>query len=168
MRIIVTRDGAPLSGEAVTWATSAANGFFEPPVTQTAGDGTASAFWTLGTVLGIQAGTVTVAGATPLALSATATAGPGGGLVDILVTSNGGARFDPIQVVIAPNTTVRWTWDTGSHSITPSGNPIFTGIGVSSPPLTHAVTFVTPGTYRYHCIVHGTPDAGMRGTVVVQ
>lgn len=29
-------------------------------------------------------------------------------------------------------------------------------------------TFDEPGTYRYYCSLHGTPDAGMRGTVVVE
>ena len=32
---------------------------------------------------------------------------------------------------------------------------------------TFAVTLTVPGTYNYHCTLHGTPTTGMRGTIVV-
>jgi hypothetical protein len=51
----------------------------------------------------------------------------------------------------------------------PSGTPTFAGSGDPVlPPQTFSQTFTTPGTYLYFCVVHGTPDSGRRGTIVVQ
>ena len=35
-------------------------------------------------------------------------------------------------------------------------------------PHSFSQTFNSPGTYVYFCVVHGSPTAGMRGTIVVQ
>ena len=32
---------------------------------------------------------------------------------------------------------------------------------------TFSTTFNTPGTYAYYCVFHGSPGAGMHGTIVV-
>ncbi len=168
MRIVVTRDGVPLSGQAVTWSTGALHGFFDPMITQTAADGSTTVFWTLGIPTGTQMATATVTGANPVTFSATATAGQAGNPVDVHLTSINGFRYQPANVVIAAGTAVRWIWDDDIHDVVPSGTPSFTGIGGFFPPKTHQFTFTTTGTYRYFCSFHGTANTGMRGVVVVQ
>jgi plastocyanin len=44
-----------------------------------------------------------------------------------------------------------------------------TGSGTpADAPHTYQFKFDTPGTYQYYCAVHGSPGAGMSGTVTVQ
>jgi plastocyanin len=74
--------------------------------------------------------------------------------------------FAPASLTVEAGTRVCWTWsgnmphnvraDDGSFN---SGDPTNSG--------TFQLTFTQPGTYDYHCQVHGSPGAGMRGTVVV-
>jgi plastocyanin len=72
-------------------------------------------------------------------------------------------------VTVAVGTTVTWTWVGGFHDVTSAGNPGFPGSGApAAAPKSFSHTFTTPGTYLYFCSVHGSPTAGMRGTVVVQ
>lgn len=168
MRVVVTRDGVPVSGQAVTWSTGSLHGFFDQTVTQTATDGSTTVYWTLGIPLGTQMGTATVTGANPLAFSATATAGQTGSPVDVHLTSINGFRYQPANVVIAAGTAVRWIWDDDLHDVVSTGTPSFPGIGGFSPPKTYQFTFTTTGTYRYFCSFHGTANTGMRGVVVVQ
>jgi plastocyanin/uncharacterized membrane protein YozB (DUF420 family) len=75
--------------------------------------------------------------------------------------------FVPLELTVAPGTTVTWinqgefehsataddaTWDTGLY-----------GSGGQA-----SITFDTPGTFSYYCVLHGTPGGnGMSGTVVV-
>jgi plastocyanin len=102
----------------------------------------------------------------------TATAvGPGSGPapVGIELRSDGSNRFEPANVTIPVGTTVTWTWVGGFHDVTPNGNPGFTGSGQPVPaPHTFSQTFNTAGTYLYFCSVHGSPSAGMRGTIEVR
>jgi plastocyanin len=65
---------------------------------------------------------------------------------------------------ITVGTTVHWTWVDGFHSTTSN-----TGVwdsGAFGTPHTFDRTFNTPGTFPYHCTVHGI--AMMSGTVIVQ
>jgi plastocyanin len=79
---------------------------------------------------------------------------------------------------VAANTDVRWAW----NSCTTSGGDPYGGggsetcvahgvnfdDGISSPTQdqgTYTRTFTAPGTYNYHCAVHG---AAMAGTITVQ
>jgi plastocyanin len=96
---------------------------------------------------------------------------PAGG---ISVTNN---LFSPATKTVAVNTAVRWAW----NSCTGGGDPYGGGggevcvehgvnfdDGISSPTQgqgTYTRTFTAPGTYNYHCAVHGT---GMAGSVTVQ
>ena len=75
--------------------------------------------------------------------------------------------FSPSTITIDPGQAVCWTWSASmSHNVVAndgsfsSGQP--TGEG------SFQKTFTEPGTYGYHCQVHGSPAAGMRGTVVVR
>jgi plastocyanin len=87
--------------------------------------------------------------------------------VTVLVGHNGGATFEPASVNIQPGDTVRWVWETGSHSVT-SGVPqqpdgLFDS-GVHSVPFSFFYTFTTAGSFPYFCEVHG---AMMTGGVTV-
>lgn len=103
---------------------------------------------------------------------------PGGGDPDVpegcqgvqakVAIAGNGATFSPATVTIDAGQPVCWTW-----SGTPSTHNIKGDDGsfTSGPPENRGNfqrTFETPGTYTYHCQVHGSPTAGMRGTVVVR
>jgi plastocyanin len=83
--------------------------------------------------------------------------------------------------------TVTWQWETGSvrpHNVEDDkgtfnshpgcGDEGFYGLGTgfASCGFTAATaftqTFRKPGTYRYHCAIHGGPGQGMAGIVVVK
>ena len=70
--------------------------------------------------------------------------------------------YSPAVTTVLPGATVTWTWSAANtHDVTFDD-------GVTSGLLTHASfqrTFTTPGTYSYHCTLHGS---AMSGTVVVQ
>lgn len=75
--------------------------------------------------------------------------------------------FSPATVTIDPGQPVCWTWSqTAGHNVRSddgsftSGAPAGTG--------TFQRTYTAPGTYGFHCQVHGTGTGGMRGTVVVR
>jgi plastocyanin len=70
--------------------------------------------------------------------------------------------FAPSVMTVPPGSTVTWTWSAiHTHDVTFDD-------GATSGLLTNAAyqrTFTVPGTYRYHCTLHGS---AMSGTVVVQ
>jgi plastocyanin len=71
--------------------------------------------------------------------------------------------FVPNSVTVSVNTTVTWTNnDSVTHTVTSDTN-LFTS-GNIAPGGTFSFTFVTAGTYNYHCSIH----TDMLGTVVVQ
>jgi plastocyanin len=172
LRIVVLKGSTPLAGAVVTWTTSG-DGTLTPATTTTGADGLSISKWHLGTQAGAQSAQATVTGGadgSPVKFSATATA-VGGGTppVEIQLRDDGGNnRFEPANVTIPAGTTVTWRWVSGFHNVMPTGNPTFTGNGQPvSAPSTFSQTFTTPGTYLYFCVVHGSPTAGMRGTIVV-
>ena len=173
LRIVVRRGDAPAAGEVVTWSATGSGALLKPSVDTTGPDGISTSIWRLGSEVGAQSSQAAVAGGaegSPVQFTATA-APPGGGPVpvEIQLRSDGGDRFVPDNVTITAGTTVTWTWVSGFHNVTPTGSPAFTGSGNPvSAPHTFTQTFNTPGTYLYFCVVHGTPTAGMRGTIVVQ
>src|SRR6185503_12906438 len=75
--------------------------------------------------------------------------------------------FSPATITVDAGQPVCWTWNTPgmSHNLSAddgsfsSGDPVTNG--------TFQRTFTQPGTYGYHCQVHGSATSGMRGTVVV-
>ncbi len=82
--------------------------------------------------------------------------------------SGNAVTFSPATITIDPGQPVCWTWSgtNDQHNIT-ANDTSFT----SGPPANNGnfqKTFQTPGTYGYHCQVHGSPTAGMRGTIVVR
>jgi len=80
--------------------------------------------------------------------------------------------FSPNNLAVTAGTTVTWKWPqcTGDgYSTCASHNVTFDdGSNVASSTQSQGEftrTFATPGTYKYHCTIHGT---GMSGQVVVQ
>jgi plastocyanin len=174
LRIVVLQGGTPEAGAIVTWSSPANGAFLTPAVDTTGPDGISASIWHLGDQQGTQTSQATVAGGAdgaPVSFSATANGPDGGppGATEIQLLSSGGNRFEPANVTVAVGTTVTWTWIGGFHDVTSGGNPGFSGSGApAAPPKSFSHTFTTPGTYLYFCSVHGSPTAGMRGTVVVQ
>ena len=80
---------------------------------------------------------------------------------------NGSAN--PAVDTVAVGGSVTWTWtNTGNvpHGIHSLATPSFpTGTVLTGDGNTYRVTFNTPGTYQYDCLVHGTM---MPGRIVVQ
>ena len=98
----------------------------------------------------------------------TAGGGPAGSVTvgrGIQFVSGHNGSMNPAVDTVAVGETVTWTWS-GSlpHSVRSVGSPGFASSGVLTGRGTYAVTFATPGTYRYDCSVHGS---SMTGTIVV-
>lgn len=71
---------------------------------------------------------------------------------------------------VAAGATVTWTKHDGyNHTVTsvPGSSDAFNSSAVASG-AAFSHTFLTAGTYVYYCQIHGTPTAGMRGTIIVQ
>jgi plastocyanin len=174
LRIVVLRGDTPEAGAVVTWSASGTGALMTPSVDTTGTDGISISRWHLGSDVGARISQASVAGGadgSPVSFTATATAPPGGGpgSVEIQLRSDGSNRFEPSNVTIPVGTTVTWTWVGGFHNVTSTGSPAFTSSGdPTSAPHSFSQTFSSPGTYAYFCVVHGTPTAGMRGTIVVQ
>ena len=92
---------------------------------------------------------------------------PAGG---ISVTNN---AFTPADKTISVGTTVTWAWSTctggdGYDTETCVAHSVNFDDGPSSPTQekgSYVRTFTTPGSYPYHCSVHGT---AMAGRIVVE
>ena len=69
-------------------------------------------------------------------------------------------QFDPVNIQVAPGSTVTWTWVSNAslHNVTFSDGGSGDKIGSFSK------SFPTAGTFSYTCTLHG----GMNGTVLVK
>jgi adhesin/invasin len=76
LSVVVTEDGAPTSGAAVAWSTTAAGGSVNPSTAVSDASGTASTQWTLGTISGAQTARAALTGAAGSPVNFTATAAP--------------------------------------------------------------------------------------------
>jgi plastocyanin len=93
--------------------------------------------------------------------------GGGGGSGSTITVGND--FFNPTSVTVsAGSVTFRWATPSHGHTLTwdsgPGTLPANTGTITSG---TRTVT-LQPGTYQYHCSIHGGPGTGMHGTIVVQ
>ena len=82
-----------------------------------------------------------------------------------------GSAFTPATRTVTAGTTVQWVnMDGTTHTVTSSAVPVGAS-AISSGNVagsgTFSTTFNTPGTYAYYCVFHGSPGAGMHGTIVV-
>jgi len=99
--------------------------------------------------------------------------GKGGGPVGTVAVGSGiqfvsghNGSTNPAVDTIPAGTTVTWTWRGGlPHSVQSIGSPGFASSSIQTGSGTYAITFATPGTYRYDCAFHGPV---MSGTIVVQ
>jgi plastocyanin len=96
---------------------------------------------------------------------------PGGGTPpsDAITVAND--DFSPASKTVAAGTKVNWNWNTCTGDVysgqTCVAHSVTFDDGVTSPTQdkgTFARTFTAPGTYAYHCAVHG---AAMTGTITV-
>jgi plastocyanin len=170
LSVIVTRDGSPASGVTVDWSTGN-GGSLSPSSDKTDADGSSTSIWTLGSAPGSQTATASVTSATgsPVAFTASATSGGGGGGQTIQVL--GSNQFNPANLTVTTGTTVTWQWaaSAAGHNVVPDDGTTPSGSGaLASAPHSYQFTFNTPGTYHYHCAAHGTAGGGgMSGTVTV-
>ncbi len=101
--------------------------------------------------------------------------GPGNGTPGTVIVGNDFFRSgnngtqNPAVDTVAAGARVTWTWTgTGStsHSVQSLDTPSFTSSAImTGDGSMYSFTFMTPGTYRYNCAVHGN---AMTGTIVVQ
>jgi plastocyanin/glucose/arabinose dehydrogenase len=101
----------------------------------------------------------------PAAPAAPAPAAPAPGAAESAVTIAGFA-FQPADLTVAAGTNVTWTnTDSVAHTVTWDDKSVDSGLFGQGETFSH--TFDTPGTYGYYCIPHGSPGAGMHGSVTV-
>ncbi|HEY7213606.1 MAG TPA: Calx-beta domain-containing protein [Thermoanaerobaculia bacterium] len=77
--------------------------------------------------------------------------------------------FSPSTITIDPGQPVCWTWSAtyDSHNVKADDGSFTSGEPATSG--NFQKTFNTPGTYGFHCQVHGNPNgSGMHGTIVVR
>jgi plastocyanin len=75
--------------------------------------------------------------------------------------------YEPLEITVAPGATVTWiNQGEFEHSATADDGSWDTGVYGSDSQA--SITFDTPGTYPYYCLLHGTAGGnGMSGTVIV-
>ena len=78
-----------------------------------------------------------------------------------------GTSFSPSTITVQAGQPVCWTWSESiSHNVHGDDDSFTSGAPANTG--NFQITFNTPGTVGYHCQVHGSPGAGMHGTIVVQ
>ena len=117
---------------------------------------------------GLAAGNACSSGTSAPATGTAVGRGPVGSIAigsDIQFMSRHNASMNPAVDTIPVGATVTWNW-VGAlpHNVQSIGSPSFASSNIRTGNGTYAVTFSTPGTYRYDCAVHG---AAMSGTIVV-
>jgi len=90
------------------------------------------------------------------------------GVTNKVVITGSSTAFSPGTITIDAGQPVCWTWNTASvsHNLKADDDSFSSG-----QPTNHGTfqrTFNTPGTFGYHCQVHGSPTGGMHGTVTVR
>ena len=83
----------------------------------------------------------------------------------VSVGANATNAFAPATVTIQAGQSVTWNWLSGFHQVVSDAMPKAFADSPAHASGQYTVTFATPGTYAYHCAIHG---AMMSGTVVVQ
>jgi plastocyanin len=94
-------------------------------------------------------------------------AAPNGEVVQVRSLDN---TFRDVEIELVAGTEVLWTNNgRNDHDVTPVESGADWGVEIEqfTPGSEYAHVFTTPGVYDYYCTIHGTPEAGMIGTVVV-
>jgi plastocyanin len=84
------------------------------------------------------------------------------------VCTVGGAAFSPVTLTVSAGTTVTWQNGDGvTHTITsdPAAPATFNLSLGNGAMVTRQ--FADTGHFPYHCTFHGSPGAGMHGTIIV-
>jgi plastocyanin len=157
--------GGAAGGAAAAGAAQPAAAGDEEATTDTPGPGTTTA---PGTAAG---GTTTAPGTTNGTATGTS-GGASGPTKEVVVGPGGSLVYEPVDLTIAPGTTVKFVWDSDNHNIvvdsqpdganwegTPGSDTYNTGYEYSH-------TFETTGTYEYYCQPH--LSAGMEASITVQ
>ncbi len=174
LRVIVTLDGAPQAGTAVTWS-AAAGGAVAPASATTDASGVASGTWTLGHATGAQSAQATLSGATgsPVPFSATASAGAAASMSATggagQTGSLGSTLVTPLQVRVVDQfgngvsgVTVSWAVTSGGGSVSPATSASdVQGFATSIQTLP-----ATAGTATVTATASGLPDATFTNTAV--
>ncbi len=83
------------------------------------------------------------------------------------VTAGGsGLVFTPASLTISVGDTVTFVNGGGFHNVVADDGSFSNGPSTSIWSISH--TYTAAGTFGYYCAVHGSPGAGMFGTIVVQ
>lgn len=155
--------GNPVGGVTVNWTST--TGLLSAASTQTSSTtGVASVTKTLGAAAGVGYDTATATGLTgsPVAFTDTAAA--------VVGISVGDDHFTPQFDTVAVGTFVKFTWvGAVAHTVTwnaaPAANPPGAGAQQTG---TLTVRLTDLGNYAYYCQIHGSPGAGMYGTIHTQ
>ncbi len=78
-----------------------------------------------------------------------------------------GMSFSPSTVTVQAGQPVCWSWSADIQHNVHADDDSFSS-GAPSTQGNFQITLNTPGTYGFHCQVHGSPGAGMFGTIIVQ
>lgn len=152
--------GNPKPGFTVSWVLGLGGGSLSTTAPATDAAGIASVTRTLGAAEGVSSDTAKVVGlsGSPVAFTDTAVA-----VENVSVSNN---FFNPATTTISAGTFVIFTWAGGvSHNVTWDGGPA--PRPANSPTQnsgTYQVRLTQPGTYTYHCTIHG---AAMSGSITV-
>jgi plastocyanin len=112
----------------------------------------------------------TVSGATSAPETTSAATFPSNGLTKTITAIDN--NFDPQKLTVKAGTKVAFH-NSGKnvHNVKPKGDPNASTWGVQdagfAPGADYSRVFDRPGTYIYYCSIHGTPKAGMFGTITV-
>jgi len=153
--------GNPKPGFTVPWVLGLGGGSLSTTTPATTAAGIASVTRTFGASVGVSSDTAKVVGlsGSPVAFTDTAVA-----VANVAVSNN---FFNPATTTIAAGSFVKFTWAAGAvdHNVTWDGGPA--PRPTNSPTQstgTYQARITQPGTYTYHCTIHG---AAMSGSVTV-
>jgi plastocyanin len=163
---VIVRDAYnnPKSAFSVSWTVGVGGGSITPSgAAITNGSGIASVTRTLGAAAGVHTDTASATGLGTVVFTDTAAA-----LVGIQVNNN---VFNPATDTTAAGAFAVFTWAGGaSHNVTwdtaPAGG--LPPNSTTQPSGTFTTRLTKVGTYTYYCTIHGSPGAGMHGTLVAQ
>ena len=151
------------SGVSVSWA-AVGGGSVASPSTVTNAQGIATVSRNLGASPGAYGTTATAASlaGSPVTFSDTAAAVTG------VQVGSGGNIFNPATASVTHGDFVTFTWAGGvTHNVSWDSAPV----GAQPPDSpsqtsgTFTVRLTAIGSYAYHCVFHGSPGAGMHGSI---
>lgn len=153
--------GNPKPGFTVTWVLGLGGGSLSTTTPATSAAGIASVTRTFGAAVGVSSDTAKVVGlsGSPVAFTDTAVA--------VASISVGNNFFNPATTTIAAGSFVKFTWAAGAvdHNVTWDGGPVPRPANSTTQSSgTYQARITQPGTYTYHCTIHGP---AMSGSVTV-